>query len=145
MNTKERIKKMNQQIHWKVVPLVCTLLVLLVSGCGNGQKEQINTSIGALTIVGAEVVDTLPYSSARAKSGYQILIVMIEGPNTENFDLSTVEGVYVVGDDGSKTNVFVAGSASETGTFFGFTPPITAKSFILYWPENQPIELVLNK
>ncbi|MDP1544503.1 MAG: hypothetical protein Q8L87_00665 [Anaerolineales bacterium] len=136
---------MKQQIHWKVVPLVITLLVLLAGGCGSGQKEKIETSIGTLTIVGAEVVETLPYSSTRAKPGYQILIVMIEGPNTEKFDLSTVAGVYVMGDDGSKTDAFVAGSASETGPFFGFTPPTTAKSFTLYWPENQPIELVLNK
>lgn len=134
-----------QLTHW-IIPLAIAMLAVLLNGCSNGQKEQINTSIGTFTIIGAEIVDTLPHSpSLQAKPGYQILIVRIEGSNTENFELSTVTGVYLMGDDGSRTEVFVAGTASETGTFFGFTPPITAKEFTLYWPENPPIDLVLNR
>jgi hypothetical protein len=134
----------------KICVLLFTFLLLsTIVGC-TSSGARIKTSIGNLTIIKAETADKLPSTEQRAKDGYQLLLVWLEGDTNKRADLTT-EGVYIIGDDGSETHVAVSGvsmleeETSELKFLLGFTPPITAKTFTLYWPDNPPVELVLSK
>jgi len=131
-----------------VIPFVLLLLSTIV-GC-TSSEARIETSIGKLTVIKAQIAEELPGTGHRAADGYQLLLVWLEGDTSEQADLTT-EGVYVIGDDGSKTYVAVSGvsrlgeGTSELKFLLGFSPPITAKTFTLYWPDNPPVELVLSE
>lgn len=136
---------MNNQLFkkWMIHLLVIMVFVFSVSGCGK-QVSDIDTSIGTLTVTEAEIVEALPGSGERAMPGYQILLVWFEG-DVEGGDLfEASEGVYVTGDDKSQTDRFMAGTF-QGRLCAGFTPPSTAKTFTLSWPDNPPVDLVLTK
>jgi hypothetical protein len=76
------------------------------------------------------------------KSGYKILLIWFEGVDGEKIDggafFTARKGVYIIADDGSKTESYTGGLV-DGRLVVGFTPPATAKKFTLYWQDNPPI------
>lgn len=123
--------------------------MLLVS-CSGAEKltgPEVKTSIGNLTITKAEIVEELDFGGQRAAPGYQILLVRLKSAKAVSEDerdmiMGASEGVYVIGNDGSKTERFMGGWENDPNLFtVGFTPPDSASKFVLHWPGNDPIEL----
>ena len=50
------------------------------------------------------------------------------------------QGIYVIADDGSRTDAFSSGFM-ESKLYMAFTPPTSAQNFKLFWPDNSSIEL----
>jgi len=135
----------------RVIPSILFLL-LTILGC-TSRRARIETSIGQLTVIKAEVVNEFVLGagwSIKAQDGHQLLLVWFEGNIWKSLNLTT-SGVYVLGDDGSTTPVASIGAtvvgekSSELKLLLPFYPPITATSFTLYWPNNTPVELALSK
>lgn len=107
----------------------------------------ITTPLGDLVITKAEIVDENPMGQ-KAAPGYQILNVSFESADGSPIDggdfYDASREVYVTGDDGSKTKSYMGGLVSGE-LIVGFTPPVSAQTFTLYWPGNDPIELDLSK
>lgn len=105
----------------------------------------ITTSLGDMIITKAEIVDENPMGE-KAAPGYQILNVSFESADDSPIDgmdfYSASQEVYIIGDDGSKTESYMGGLVSGE-LIVGFTPPASAQTFTLYWPNNDPIELDL--
>ncbi len=133
---------------------VFALVVMLLVSCSGTEKltaPEVETSIGTLIINKAEIVETLDIGGQRAAPGYQILLVRLKSAkaiseNRSDKIMGASEGVYVVGNDGSKTERFLGGWESDPNLFsVGFTPPESASQFTLHWPGNDPIELEVHR
>jgi hypothetical protein len=110
-------------------------------------STKITTSLGDVIITKAEIVSEDMFGS-KAAPGYQILYVWFKSADGSTIDggkfLDASEGVYVIGDDGSKTERYLGGLMSGS-LMIGFTPPVSAKEFTLYWGDNDPIKLSLSQ
>lgn len=108
---------------------------------------KITTTLGDVIITKAEIVSEDMFGS-KAAPGYQILYVWFESADGSEIDggafLDASEGAYVIGDDGSKTERYLGGLMSGS-LMIGFTPPVSAKEFTLYWGDNDPIKLSLSQ
>jgi hypothetical protein len=128
---------------------ILTMIALLMIGCTELAKlnpaSEISTSAGPLTITRIEIATKDPAGN-EAAPGYQILLIWFEGANgsVEGDLFEASENVYIAGDDGSETKRYFGGLALE-GHVLGFTPPTSAQTFTLHWPDNPPIELALSK
>jgi hypothetical protein len=130
--------------------LMSTILLLMVA-CGS-QEGRVESAVGALSVSSASIVDSI--GGQVAQPGYQILVVTFLGEGEIDADslMEASEGVYVIGDDGSRTERFMAGSSTVTSgegvgspsCRIGFTPPSSATGFTLHWPGNEPIVLELS-
>jgi hypothetical protein len=128
---------------WSVF-LVFVCLSILLSGCATAK---VKTSVGNMVITKAEIAINNPTGDVAAP-GYQILNVWFKSADGSKTDGSTFyaasNGAYVISDDGSKTERYMGGLV-DGKPMVGFTPPLTAHKFTLYWPGNDPIELTLSK
>jgi Tol biopolymer transport system component len=108
---------------------------------------KLNTSIGILVITKAESVSTDITGNAPA-AGYQILQIWFDGADGSEVDTSgffdALEGVILVGDDGSQTERYSGGGVNGK-LLAAFAPPAAARKFWLYWPGNLPVEIKLTK
>jgi hypothetical protein len=104
---------------------------------------KLNTSIGTLVITRAEIVSS-DVSGNTASAGHQILQIWFDSADGSKLDTGSffdvLEGVIVVGDDGSQIKRYSGGGVNNK-LLAGFISPITAKKFWLYWPNNLPIQL----
>jgi hypothetical protein len=107
----------------------------------------ITTSLGDIFLTKAEVA-TENVMGDQAAPGFQLLNVWFESADGSAIDGSAFydesKAVYVMGDDGSKTNSYLGGLVSGQ-LLVGFTPPESAHTFTLYWPGNEPVELTLSQ
>jgi hypothetical protein len=111
-------------------------------------STKITTSVGDVVVTKSEIVSTDMFGSAAAP-GYQILYIWFESADGSEIDggdfLNASEGVvYVIGDDGSTTERYLGGLMSGS-LMLGFTPPVSAKEFTLYWGDNDSITLSLSQ
>ena len=115
----------------------------------------LNTKMGEFVIVTSRLVDEV--HGDKPLSGYKFLLIVLAGPgNTKleagKFSLEAFqktvyesdETIYVLGNDNSQT--FSTGMGGWLGEEFvmGFMVP-EGEAYTLYWPENTPIELTLEK
>jgi hypothetical protein len=112
-----------------------------------GTSTTITTSVGDVVVTKAEIVNEDMFGS-KAAPGYQILYVWFESADGSEIDggdfLDASKGVaYVIGDDGSTTERYLGGLMSGS-LMLGFTAPVSAKEFTLYWGDNDPITLSLS-
>lgn len=108
----------------------------------------ISTSVGTFAITGAQLADRFPPGCSpgpgcsTANSGSQVLFVSLllqgslSGSDTALFNTSA----YVLAQDGSQTPVF-SGGLLNGKHFIAFTPPAASKKFILYWPNNNAVDI----
>lgn len=110
-------------------------------------STKVTTSLGAVIVTKAGIVSEDMFGSKPAP-GYQILYVWFESADGSEIDggafLEASEGAYVLGDDGSKTERYLGGLMSGS-LMIGFTPPVSAKEFTLYWGDNDPVKLSLSQ
>lgn len=132
-----------------------SMLLLLVVACGGdegGESAVVESAAGPLSLSSASIVDSV--GGQVAQPGYQILVLTFRGEGEIDSDalMEASEGVYVIGDDGSRTERFMAGTSNITSEevasarcSIGFTPPSSATGFTLHWPGNEPIILELSE
>ena len=80
----------------------------------------------------------------KPKPGYQILLIWLEEAEGSKYtgELFTAsKGVYIVTEDGTRTDRYTGG-LDNGKLFVGFTPPANTHKFKLYWLDNPPIDLV---
>ncbi|MBI5951982.1 MAG: hypothetical protein HY865_10015 [Chloroflexi bacterium] len=113
----------------------------------------IKTTAGDFVIVSARFVDEV--HGDKPAPGEKILLVILSQPGLERLDpstfsLETFDGVihdtsrgkiYILGDDGSQTISTMAGWVDEEFAM-GFRLPAAAKTYTLFWQDNQPVEIV---
>jgi hypothetical protein len=135
-----------------IAALAVSLLALAACGSDDGGGK-VESAMGVLTLSDASIVDSI--GGQVAEPGFQILVVTFSGEASDDVGsaMRGSEGVYVIGNDGSRTERFMAGTTyiateKETGKpklEIGFTPPLSATAFTLHWPDNEPIALELSE
>ena len=104
------------------------------------------TSIGDLKFISARIVDEA--NGAVPQPGEKILLVVIERMDGEQIDLAAFdtairevpEGVFIEGDDGSKTIHTMGGWVDEDFSI-GFRVPKAIKTYTLHWPGATPLSI----
>ena len=111
----------------------------------SGTGKKITTSAGTVVVTKTEIA-TEDAMGNKASPGYEILTVWFQTTDGSTIDgtafYNASKGVYIMGDDGSKT-ISNMGGMLDLKLMVGFTPPVKAHKFTLYWPGNDPVELVL--
>jgi hypothetical protein len=104
------------------------------------------TSIGDFKYLSARIVDEV--NGAVPLPGEKILLVVIERVDEEQIDLAAFdtairkvpEGVFIEGEDGSKTIHTMGGWVDEDFTI-GFRVPEALKTYTLHWPGANPLSI----
>jgi hypothetical protein len=113
----------------------------------------VKTSMGDFVIVSARFADEV--NGEKPASGEKILLVILSQPGLKRLDPGkfsletfgnmthdTSKGeIYILGDDGSKTISTMGGWVNEEFVM-GFRVPERAKTYILFWQDNPPIDIV---
>jgi hypothetical protein len=119
-------------------------------------KPVLKTTIGEFVIDSARWVDEV--NGVTPGEGEKILLVILTQPGLERLDpeqfsleafdkaihdVSNGE-IHISGDDGSTTISTMAGWVGEKHDEFamGFRLPITAKTYQLFWPGNEPVDII---
>jgi hypothetical protein len=114
----------------------------------------LKTSMGDFVIVSARFVDEV--HGTKPNPGEKILLVILSQPGLERLDPATFfledfdkvihdtskEPIYILGSDGSETISTMGGWVDEEFAM-GFILPATAKTYTLFWPDNAPIDIVV--
>jgi hypothetical protein len=116
----------------------------------------INTKMGQLTISSARIVDEI--NGDKPGPGEKILIVILSGPEGKALDQAafsledfqtmihdTSQGtIHILGDDGSEAISTMAGWLGPEYKDFGigFRIPSNVTKYQLFWPGNDPIEII---
>ncbi len=104
------------------------------------------TSLGDFKYLSARLVDEA--NGTVPQTGEKILLVVIERVDGEQIDLAAFdtairevpEGVYIEGDDGSKTTHTMGGWVDKDFTI-GFRVPESLKAYTLHWPGANPLSI----
>jgi hypothetical protein len=120
-------------------------------------KPVINTSIGDLEIETVRSVDEV--NDVKPGPNERLILITLGKPGQAKLDVSTFSlevfdkalrdrssgEVHLSGDDGSYSICSMAGWVGENYDVFamGFRVPATAKTYQLFWPGNDPIDLHL--
>jgi len=134
-----------------IIKYVVILLVFVLAGCGSNAGVKLDTPAGTFKIEQVQISDSFPpdctlnggAGCSVAESGYQILIIWLEPPT--GFDGSineamTEEAPYLTLGDGTTKKIAISGMA-QSRYFIAFTPPDSAASFTLTWPDNPTVDL----
>jgi hypothetical protein len=120
------------------------------------EDQVINSKMGLLTIASARIVDEV--NGDKPGPGEMILIVILSGPEGKALDQAafsledfqtmiqdTSQGtIHILGDDGSETISTMAGWLGPEYKEFGigFRIPSKVTKYQLFWPGNDPIEII---
>ena len=122
---------------------------------GNDSAQPVvRTSMGDFVIVSARFVDEV--HGTKPNPGEKILLVILSQPGLERLDPATFfledfdkvihdtskAPIYILGDDGSETVSTMGGWVDEEFAM-GFILPAAANTYTLFWPDNSPIEIVV--
>jgi len=122
----------------------------------NAVQPVLKTSLGDFIIVSTRFVDEV--HGTKPKPGEKILLVTLSQPGLERLDPTTFSleafdkmihdtskgSIYILGSDGSKTISTMAGWVDEDFAM-GFIVPSAAETYTLYWPDNSPIDILVEQ
>jgi hypothetical protein len=119
-------------------------------------NQVINTKMGQITISSARFVDEV--NGDKPNPGEKILLIILAGPSgealkTDTFSLEdfqtmiqdTSQGtIHILGDNGSETISTMAGWLGPEYKDFGigFRIPSNLTKYQLFWPGNDPFEII---
>jgi hypothetical protein len=124
---------------------------------GNDAAQPVlKTSLGDLVIVSARFVDEV--HGTKPGPGEKILLLILSQPGLERlnpatFSLETFDKmvhdtskgpIYILGGDGSETISTMGGWVDEE-LVMGFRVPAAANTYKLFWPDNSPIDIVVEQ
>ena len=154
------------QLHTKMMRLVLsTLAILLLASCspqpGSAETEVVSTPTPSQqtlkTAMGDFVIDSVrlldEVKDSQAPSGQKFLLIGLVDSNRqklipgefslESFQATIQESqsdIYIQGKDGSQSYYSHMGGWVEDDFVIGFTVPVE-EAYTLYWPDNAPIAL----
>ncbi len=120
----------------------------------NGATQPVlKTALGDFQIVSARFVDEA--NGVKPGPGEKILLLILSRPGQERLEPGTFPledfdkmihdtskgEIYILGSDGSKTISTMGGWVNEEFAM-GFRLPAEAKSLELFWPGNDPIDIL---
>jgi hypothetical protein len=115
-------------------------------------RPVLKTSLGDFVIVSTRFVDEV--HGEKPASGEKILLVILSQPGRDQLDPATFSleafdkmahdtskgEIYILSDDGSKT-ISTMGGWVDDEFAMGFRLPAAAKTYILFWQDNPPIDI----
>lgn len=121
----------------------------------NNIQPILKTSLGDLVIISAHFVDEV--HGTKPNPGEKILLVILSQPGLEHLDPAgfsleafdkmthdpSKDTIYILGSDGSRTISTMGGWVDEDFAM-GFTVPADATTYTLFWPDNSPVDIVVN-
>ena len=118
-------------------------------------QQNLKTTMGDFLVVSARLVDEV--HDSKAPDGYKFLLIGLARPglqklvagefSLESFQAMMLEDsdkIYISGKDGSQTFYSQMGGWVEDDFVIGFTVPLI-EAYTLYWPNNAPIPLNIEK
>lgn len=116
----------------------------------------VKTSLGDFVIASARFVDEV--HGTKPNPGEKILLVILSQPGLERLDPATFsleafdkmthdtskEPIHILGGDGSQTISTMGGWIDEEFAM-GFRVPAAANTYTLIWPDNSPIDIVVEQ
>jgi len=149
--------------------IVSTITALFLSSCSSFSElskakaantvtpslPKLKTTMGDFVIVSAHLVNEV--HDDKAPDGSKFLLIGLVQPDLqklvfgefplEDFHdtiLESPDEIYILGKDGSQTFYSNMGGWVEDDFVIGFTVPLT-ETYTLYWPNNNPIPLTVEK